>query len=61
MVQTKGDQRTFDNTEDQRSQITRSCDQSAQGIDPVLYHWPDKIHQDAHAHIGQRRDDRHKP
>ena len=60
MVQTKWDERTLDDTEDQSSDISSSGYEPAQCINPVLDYRPDKIHQDSHAHIGDRGNDRHK-
>ena len=51
MVQAKGDQCSFDNTEDQGSQISCSRDQASQGINSVLHHRPDEVHQNTHAYI----------
>ena len=61
MMKSKRNQCTFDNTENQRSQISRSCDKSAQRIDPFLNKRPDEIHQNADADIGDRGNNRHKP
>ena len=60
MVQSERDQRTLDNTEDQRSEVACSCDKSSQSIDSVLYKRPYKIHYDTYTHISDRRYDRHK-
>ena len=60
MMQSKRDQCTFDDSEDQGSQITGSCYQSAKRIDSVLNHRPRKKHTDAHQYIYNRADDRDK-
>ena len=58
VVQAEGDERTLDDTEDQSSDVARSRDETAQCVDPVLDHRPDKIHQDSHAYISDRGNDR---
>ena len=51
MMQSERDQRTFYNTEDQCSEISGSCYQTAQCIDTVLHNRPYEIHCDSDEHI----------
>ena len=44
VMQSKWDQRTFDQTKDQRSDIARTGHQPAQRIDSILYCRPHKVH-----------------
>ena len=60
MMQSKWDQCTFDDSEDQGSQITGSCNQSAQSIDSILNHRPHKKHTDSHQYIYNGADNRNK-
>ena len=41
-MQAEWNQRTFDNTEDQGSQVSCACDKSSQSVDSVLYDRPYK-------------------
>ena len=61
MMEPKRNQRPLNQTENQRSHISRSCHQSAQRIDAALDGGPHKIQQNPDNHIHQRRYDRHKP
>ena len=61
MMQAERDQRAFDDTEDQRAEISRPCHQAAKRIDPILNKGPEEIHHDPHAHVRDRGNDRDKP
>ena len=60
VMKSEGDQRTFDNTEDQSSDITAACYKTAQSINTVLDCRPYEIHQDSHKHIYNGGNDGHK-
>ena len=60
MVKSKGDQGSFNDTEDKGSHIAGSCNQTAQGIDSVLYYRPRKIHGNSNQKINHGRNDRYK-
>ena len=60
VVKSKRDQRTFDNTKDQSSNITTACYQTSQRVNSVLDYRPYEIHQNSHKHIYNSGNDRHK-
>ena len=60
MMQTKRNERTLNDAENQGSEISGSSNQSAQRKDAVLDSRPDKIHQNANCNISNRGNDRHK-
>ena len=59
-MKSEGDQRTFDNTEDQSSDIAAACYKTPQSINTVLDCRPYEIHQDSHKHIYNGGNDGHK-
>ena len=60
VVKSERDQRTFDNTKDQGSDITAACHKVAQRINTVLDCRPYEIHQDSYKHIYNGGNDGHK-
>ena len=60
VMKSEGDQRTFDNTEDQSSDIAAACYKTTQSINTVLDCRPYEIHQDSHKHIYNGGNDGHK-
>ena len=60
VVKSERDQRTFDNTKDQGSDITAACHKAAQRINTVLDYRPYEIHQNSHKHVYNGRNDRHE-
>ena len=60
VMQTKWNQCSLNQTENQRSDITGAGYQATQRINAVLYNRPYKIHYNSHKHIDDRRNNRYK-
>ena len=60
MMKTKRNQCTFDDSENQGSEVSSSRNQSAESENSVLNGRPDKAHQNSDTHIHNSRDDRNK-
>ena len=61
VMQTKRNQCTLDQSEDQSSHIAGTGHKTAQRIDTVLYGRPDEIHQNADKHVYNCGNNRYKP
>ena len=60
MMQTKRDQRTLNDTKNQGSEITGSCNQTAQRENAILDSRPDKVHQNTDTNVSNGRNNRYK-
>ena len=60
MMQAERDQRTLNDTKNQGSEITGSCNQTAQSENAILDRRTDKVHQNTDTNINKDRNNRYK-
>ena len=60
MMQAERDQRTLNDTKNQGSKITGSCNQTAQRENTILDSRPDKVHQNTDTNVSNGRNNRYK-